>query len=73
MPITDSYLRSVNGKLQDKITTKADHDGLSVCISPKGKVVFQFRYRWNGKADRLDIGCYPATSLKEARDLALFY
>lgn len=73
MPITDSYLRSVNGKPQDKITTKADRDGLSVRISPKGKVVFQFRYRWNGKADRLDIGSYPATSLKEARDLTLFY
>lgn len=73
MSITDSYLRSVNGKPQEKITTKADRDGLSVRISPKGKVVFQFRYRWNGKAERLDIGSYPATSLKDARDLSLFY
>ncbi|WP_140183164.1 integrase arm-type DNA-binding domain-containing protein [Providencia stuartii] len=73
MSITDSYLRSVNGKPLDKMITKADRDGLSVRITPKGKVVFQFRYRWNGKAERLDIGSYPATSLKDARDLALFY
>lgn len=73
MSITDSYLRSVNGKPQEKIITKSDRDGLSVRITPKGKVVFQFRYRWNGKAERIDIGSYPATSLKEARDLSLFY
>ncbi|EPL9568132.1 tyrosine-type recombinase/integrase [Providencia rettgeri] len=73
MSITDSYLRSVNGKPQAKITTKSDRDGLSVRITPKGKVVFQFRYRWNGKAERLDIGSYPATSLKDARDLSVFY
>lgn len=73
MAITDSYLRSVSGKPQEKIITKSDRDGLSVRITPKGKVVFQFRYRWNGKAERLDIGSYPATSLKDARDLALFY
>ncbi|WP_273827657.1 tyrosine-type recombinase/integrase [Providencia rettgeri] len=73
MSITDSYLRSVNGKPQEKIITKSDRDGLSVRITPKGKVVFQFRYRWNGKAERIDIGSYPATSLKDARDLSLFY
>ncbi|MGK5612946.1 tyrosine-type recombinase/integrase [Proteus mirabilis] len=73
MSITDSYLRSVHGKQQEKITTKADRDGLSIRISPKGKVVFQFRYRWNGKAERLDIGSYPSISLKEARDMSLFY
>lgn len=73
MSITDSYLRSINGKQQDKVITKADRDGLSVRISPKGKIVFQFRYRWDGKAERIDIGSYPATSLKEARDLAVFY
>lgn len=73
MSITDSYLRGISGKPQDKVITKADRDGLSVRISPKGKVVFQFRYRWAGRAERLDVGSYPATSLKEARDLALFY
>lgn len=73
MALTDSYLRSINGKPRDKITTKTDRDGLSIRISLKGKVIFQIRYRWNGKPERLDIGSYPAISLKEARELTLFY
>ncbi|MCC8366516.1 site-specific integrase [Xenorhabdus sp. PB61.4] len=73
MAITDSWLRSTSGKPQDKISTKSDRDGLSVRITPKGKIIFQFRYRWNGKGERIDIGTYPATSLKDARDLAISY
>ncbi|MEQ2024391.1 site-specific integrase [Xenorhabdus szentirmaii] len=73
MAITDSWLRSANGKPQEKIITKSDRDGLSVRVTPKGKIIFQFRYRWNDKGDRIDIGTYPATSLKDARDLVIFY
>ncbi|MDX7991383.1 tyrosine-type recombinase/integrase [Xenorhabdus littoralis] len=73
MAITDSWLRSTNGKPQEKITTKSDRDGLSVRVTPKGKIIFQFRYRWNDKGDRIDIGTYPATSLKDARDSVIFY
>ncbi|WP_340622451.1 tyrosine-type recombinase/integrase [Xenorhabdus siamensis] len=73
MAITDSWLRSTNGKPQEKITTKSDRDGLSVRVTPKGKIIFQFRYRWNGKGDRIDIGTYPATSLKDARDSVISY
>ncbi|MBC8955019.1 site-specific integrase [Xenorhabdus sp. PB62.4] len=73
MAITDSWLRSINGKPQEKMITKSDRDGLSVRVTPKGKVIFQFRYRWNGKGDRIDIGTYPATSLKDARDSVIFY
>ncbi|MFS1538698.1 MAG: Arm DNA-binding domain-containing protein [Candidatus Phlomobacter fragariae] len=40
---------------------------------PKGKVIFQYRYCWRGKVDRIDIGTYPAISLKDARNSALFY
>ena len=73
MALTDSWLRSINGKPQEKITTKSDRDGLSVRVTLKGKIVFQYRYRWNGKAERIDLGTYPATGLKEARDLTLSY
>ena len=73
MAITDSWLRSVNGKPQQKMLTKSDRDGLSVRVSLAGKIVFQFRYQWGGKGERIDIGTYPATSLKEARESALFY
>ncbi|AOM39925.1 Arm DNA-binding domain-containing protein [Xenorhabdus hominickii] len=73
MSITDSWLRSANGKSQERMITKSDRDGLSVRVTPKGKIIFQFRYRWNGKGDRIDIGTYPATGLKDARDLVISY
>ncbi|MDE9483734.1 tyrosine-type recombinase/integrase [Xenorhabdus bovienii] len=73
MAITDSWLRSTSGKPQEKMITKSDRDSLSVRITPKGKIIFQFRYRWDGKGDRIDIGTYPATSLKDARDAVIFY
>ncbi|HCM64743.1 MAG TPA: integrase [Morganella sp. (in: Bacteria)] len=73
MALTDSWLRSISGKPIDKMVSRSDRDGLSARVTPKGKVIFQFRYRWDGKADRIDLGTYPATSLKDARELALFY
>ncbi|MCP9270519.1 site-specific integrase [Xenorhabdus sp. XENO-1] len=73
MAITDSWLRSTSGKPQEKMITKSDRDGLSVRVTPKGKIIFQFRYRWNDKGDRIDIGTYPATSLKDARDSVISY
>ncbi|QBY43539.1 site-specific integrase [Arsenophonus nasoniae] len=73
MAVSDSWLRAVNGKPQAKMVTKSDREGLSVRVTPKGKVIFQYRYRWQGKGDRIDIGTYPAISLKDARDSALFY
>ena len=36
-------------------------------ITPKGKITFQLRYRYDGKPKRLDLGSYPLMSLKEAR------
>ncbi|MBD2813662.1 DUF4102 domain-containing protein [Xenorhabdus sp. Flor] len=70
MPVTDSWFRSNNSKHQEKMITKSDRDGLSVRVTPKGKIIFQFGYRWNGKGDRIDISTYSATSLKDARLIA---
>jgi integrase len=71
MALSDAALRSMLGKYYEKVQVKTDRDGLSARISCKGKVTFQYRYRWNGKGERVDIGTYPATSLKEARDQAM--
>ena len=73
MALSDAWLRSVVGKERDKVLVKSDRDGLSVRVSPKGRVVFQYRYQWAGKGERLDIGTYPATGLKEAREEAVSY
>lgn len=45
MSLSDAWLRSVAGKERYKVLVKADRDGLSVRVSPKGKIVFQYRYQ----------------------------
>lgn len=70
MSLTEAWLKANNGKAREKVEEVADRDSMSVRISPKGKVVFQLRYRFAGKADRLDLGTYPHMSLKDARTKA---
>lgn len=71
MALSDAALRSMLGKENEKVQVKTDRDGLSARISCKGRITFQYRYRWNGQGERVDIGTYPATSLKEAREEAV--
>lgn len=67
MPLSDSWLKSNHGKQIPKVLERQDRDGLGVRISRKGKIVFQLRYRFLGKANRLDLGTYPLMTLKQAR------
>jgi len=71
MAITDTWLKANSGKARSTVEEKTDRDGLSCRISPKGKIVFQLRYRHDRKQCRVDIGAYPLTSLKQAREEAL--
>ena len=66
MSLTDTKLKSL--KATGKTYEIADRDGLSVRVSPKGAGTFQFRYRFLGKQQRMRIGSYPDTLLKEARE-----
>lgn len=68
MALTDTWLKNATGKVSEKSIEKTDRDGLSVRVSAKGKVVFQMRFRLNGKMQRCDIGTYPFISLKSARE-----
>lgn len=69
MALTDAWLKANSGKRGEGIRERADRDGLGVRVTPVGKVIFQMRYRYNGSANakRLDLGTYPAMSLREAR------
>ena len=67
MPLTDTWLKKNLDRERSAQHVEADQAGLSVRVSPKGKLTFQMRFRYNGKQARLDIGSYPNTSLKEAR------
>lgn len=69
--LTEAWLKANSGKAREKVTEIADREGMSVRISPKGKIVFQLRYRFNGKLKRFDLGIYPLMSLKHAREKAL--
>jgi hypothetical protein len=51
--LTDTRLRAIANKPYDGPSEIADRDGLSARISPKGKITFQYRYRFNGKPVRL--------------------
>ncbi len=70
MALTDTWLRANSGKARSVVEEVSDRDSLSVRVSPKGKVVFQLRYRYDGRLQRLDLGSYPALGLKAARDEA---
>lgn len=69
--LTDTWLRAHYGKPHDSTLVKSDRDGLGARVSPLGKITWQYRYRFDGKARRIDLGTYPATPLKTARDEAL--
>ncbi len=66
MALSVSWLDARLNKEAKETVVKADRDGLSARVSPKGKIVFQFRYRFDGKQQRVDIGTYPLMKLAEA-------
>lgn len=71
MALTDAWLKSVYRKERSRSIENTDRDGMGVRVTPTGKVVFQLRFRYQGKAARMDLGSYPAMSLKEAREEAI--
>lgn len=71
MTLSETWLKANNSKARVSVQEFADRDGMSARLSQKGKIVYQLRYRLNGKACRIDIGSYPLMSLKDARNEAL--
>ncbi len=67
--LTDAKLRKLNGKPIDKRIELSDANGLSVRITPNGVIVFQYRYKFDGRPRRMTLGQYDELSLKEAREI----
>ncbi len=67
MALTESWLKANLDKPRDKKLQKSDRDGLSVRVSPKGKITFLLRYYYYSARKDMDLGTYPLLSLKEAR------
>jgi Arm DNA-binding domain len=58
MALSDTWLKSNNGKARAALEERGDREGLGVRITPKGKITFQLRYRYHGTPKRLDLGSY---------------
>lgn len=71
--LTDAKLRKMNGKPIDKRMELSDANGLSVRITPTGIIVFQYRYKFDGRPRRMTLGQYDRLSLKEAREQVAEY
>lgn len=65
MALSDTSLKALKPK--NKPYTLSDERGLYVEVFPTGGVVWRFRYRINGKQEKLTLGKYPALGLKNAR------
>lgn len=65
MALTDNALKALKPK--EKPYTKSDERGLYVEVFPTGGIIWRYRYRLNGKLEKLTLGKYPALTLKNAR------
>jgi integrase len=69
MSLNDTAIQALKAKPHRYEVT--DRDGLILEVHPSGKKVWRYRYRLNGKREKLTIGPYPAVGLKLARERRL--
>jgi integrase len=65
MPLTDTAIKALKPKTTRYTVT--DEKGLVLEVFPTGGMLWHYRYRLNGKQERVTLGRYPALSLKLAR------
>ena len=65
MPLTDTAIKAL--KPRPSRYTVSDEKGLVLEVFPTGGMLWHYRYRLNGKQERVTLGRYPALSLKLAR------
>jgi integrase len=65
MPLTDTAIRALKPKATRY--SRTDGRGLVLEVFPTGGMLWHYRYRLNGKQERVTLGRYPALSLKLAR------
>ncbi len=67
MPLTDTAIKALKPKATRY--TETDEKGLVLEVFPTGGMLWHYRYRLNGKQERVTLGRYPALSLKLARGM----
>jgi len=63
MALSDTGIKALRPKAQRY--EKADSGGLFIEVQPSGAKVWRFRYRLNGKREKVTIGPYPAVTLAD--------
>ena len=67
MALSDTKIRNIRAPYTGKAEI-FDRDGLTVRISKTAVVIFNFRFQWFGKSQRMKLGRYPEIKLAEARE-----
>ena len=62
---TDTYIRNLKGK--EKRYEEYEGAGFGIRVSPKGIKSWIYRYKIDGKTDKLTLGPYPILSLSAAK------
>src|ERR1700731_4134009 len=65
MALTDTSIKGL--KPQSTRYEVSDGRGLSLEIQPSGSRSWRYRYRFQGKLEKVSLGRYPAFSLQAAR------
>jgi integrase len=65
MPLTDARIKALRPRASRYLVT--DGRGLSLDVLPSGQMSWLYRYRTNGKQEKVVLGRYPDLSLKAAR------
>jgi integrase len=71
--LTVKWLEARANKPQEKEITKAHRDGLHARVRKTGAITFIFRYTWEGKREKINIGRFPTITLGEAVKVAKKY
>ena len=65
--LTDVYLRNL--KPREKNYVINDGQNLQILVKANGSLLWEIRYRFEGKRRKSSIGTYPTVSLKRAREI----
>jgi Arm DNA-binding domain len=57
-----------DAKAKDKRCDLTDGGGLVLEVMPTGSKTWRFKFRLNGKREKVTIGAYPALTIRQARD-----
>ena len=66
MSLSDNKLRNIKAPYTGK-RELADRDGLTARITANAIITFNYRFRWQGKQQRIKIARYPDIKLSDAR------